>query len=192
MASKRQIRNLLAVIILALAVMLAVTVVKNFERGLPQEEDAAPPAKVDIALEQVRYTETSDGNKRWTLIADRVEYDRNADISRLENVHITFFRPGEAGDVDFTANQGTFRVESKEVEAWGDVVVTTGDGMTFRTERARFNEKSRQIRSDEKVNLSGRGLAVTAIGMRYSLVSRQLELLSEVEADFELPASGEG
>jgi LPS export ABC transporter protein LptC len=173
----------MAVLIAALALALAVAIFRGFDANKTLEEEPAPPSKVDVTLKKVRYTETSDGTKKWTLVADGVDYWRESETSRLENIKITFFRPDSGNDVLLTAHKGKFQLDSREVEVWGDVELQTDDGMTFRTERAFYSERKHQISSKDKVYLASEGISIYAIGMRYNLETRRLNLLSGVKAD---------
>nr|NIQ97029.1 LPS export ABC transporter periplasmic protein LptC [Desulfuromonadales bacterium]NIR33037.1 LPS export ABC transporter periplasmic protein LptC [Desulfuromonadales bacterium]NIS43056.1 LPS export ABC transporter periplasmic protein LptC [Desulfuromonadales bacterium] len=169
MAAKKFIRNALAVLIVAGAVALAFSVFRGVDenrRGEPIQEPEPPPES-DVSLKKVRYTETSEGKRKWTLVADGVEYWRDSETSRLENIEITFYRRESGGDVLLTARKGKFHLDSREVELWDDVELQTGDGMTFRSERAFYSEQSRRISSPGKVHLASAGFDVDAVGMNY-------------------------
>ncbi|MFO7982902.1 MAG: LPS export ABC transporter periplasmic protein LptC [Desulfuromonadales bacterium] len=176
----------MALLIVAVAVTLGVLMFRGFDATRSVEESPeteALPSKGDVSLKKVRYTETSEGIRKWTLVADGVEYWRDREISRLENIELTFYRDDSENDLLLTARQGRFHLDNREVEVWGDVVLKTEDGMTFRSERAFYSDQTSQISSQEKVNLTYEGMDVDAVGMRYNLETRRLNLLSEVDAE---------
>lgn len=177
----------MALLIVAVAVTLGVLMFRGFDKTRttekPPETQKTVPSKGDVSLKKVRYTETSEGIRKWTLVADGVEYWRDEEVSRLENIEITFYRHDSGNDVLLTARQGKFHVDDREVEVWGDVVLQTEEGMTFRSDRAFYSDQKSQISSQEKVNLEFEGMDIDAIGMRYNLETRRLKLLSEVDAE---------
>ena len=113
MTAKKLIRNVMAAFIVALAIILAVVIFRGVEESKMVEEpsEPAPQTKVDVTLQKVRYTETSEGVRKWTLVADGVEYWREKEMSRLENVEITFYRQDSDNDVILTAREGKFHLE---------------------------------------------------------------------------------
>lgn len=191
MAAKKFIRNSLAVLIIAVAAALAFWISRGVDdtRTVTESPEATPPSRADVSLKTVRYTETSEGERKWTLVADGVQYWRDQEVSRLENIRITFYRPANDSDSDnevlLTARKGKFHLDTREVELQGDVELQTDDGMTFRSEKAFYSEKERQISSPGEVHLSSAGMEVDAVGMRYHLDNRGLSLLSDVDAEIE-------
>lgn len=170
---------------MAVAATLGIVIFRGFDANRTVEkpqETSQTPSRGDVSLKKVRYTETSEGVRQWTLVADGVEYWRESEISRLENIEITFYRQDSGNDVLLTARQGKFHLASREVEVWGDVQMQTDDGMTFRSERAFYSDSESRISSPEKVHLAYQGMDIDAVGMRYDLEEQRLRLLSQVEA----------
>lgn len=183
MVTKKLVRNLLAAVIVALGVALAVVMLRSQSDLSQVHEDSLPASKGDVALRQVRYTETSGGVKQWILIADGVEYWRDKEVSRLENIEMTFYSQDEAAETHLKSRHGRYDLDHRELELWGDVVLTTSDGLTFRTDRAFYEQSKREVSSKGRVQLSSAGSIIHAVGMRYRLDSSLLELLSDVEAE---------
>ncbi|HKL48735.1 MAG TPA: LPS export ABC transporter periplasmic protein LptC [Desulfuromonadales bacterium] len=176
----------MALLIVAVAVTLGVLMFRGFDTTRTTEKPPEPqalPSKGDVSLKKVRYTETSEGIRKWTLVADGVEYWRDREVSRLENIEITFYRHDSGNHVLLTARQGKFHLDDREVEVWGDVMLQTEEGMTFRSDRAFYSDQESQISSQEKVHLEYEGMDIDAVGMRYNLETRRLKLLSEVDAE---------
>lgn len=185
MTRRLNIRNLLAVVILVLAGALTITVVRNFQGDLLEEDLEALPRHIDLALKEIRYTETTDGVRRWTLVADSAAHSVSEGVSRIENIHMTFYDRQGAEDVVLSARSGSFRSESREVEAHGDVVVKSARGFALYTEQLIYREADRILRTAEPVRLVSAGMELTGKGMRLSVVDHTLVLLSTVRARIE-------
>jgi LPS export ABC transporter protein LptC len=188
MIRRLNIRSLLAFVILVLAGALTITVIRNFQGALPEEALEALPRDIDLALKEIHYTETSDGLRRWTLDADSAAHNVGEGVTRIENIRMTFYDRQGAEDVTLTARSGSFRAESREVEAYGDVVVKSPRGFAFYTEHLTYREADRVIRTADPVRMVSDRMELTGKGMRLSVVDHTLELLSAVRARIEATA----
>jgi LPS export ABC transporter protein LptC len=185
MIRKLNIRNLLALVILVLAGALTITVVRNFQGALPEEDLEALPRHIDLSLKEIRYTETSDGLRRWTLVADSAAHSVSEGVSRIENIQMSFYDAQGAEDVTLVARSGSFKVDSREVEVHGDVVVKSSQGFALYTEQLTYRETDRMIRTDAPVRMVSDRMALTGNGMLLSVVDHNLVLLSAVRARIE-------
>jgi len=188
MIHRLNIRNLLAAVILVLAGALTITVVRNFQGALPEEDLEALPRHIDLALKEIRYTETADGIRRWTLVADSAAHSVSQGVSRIENIQMTFYDRQGAEDVVLSARSGSFRADSREVEAHGEVVVKSSRGFALYTEQLIYREVDRVIYTAAPVRMVSAGMELTGKGMRLNVVDHTLVLLSAVRARIEAMA----
>jgi len=185
MKRKLNVRSLLALIILLLAGALTVTVIHNFQGTSPEETLQALPRNIDLSLKQISYTETSEGLRRWTLVADSAAHSMGEDETRIENIRMTFYDRQGAEDMTLTARSGSFRSDTREVEVHGDVVVKSSRGYVLYTEHLRYREADRMVLTDEPVRMVSARMELTGRGMRLSIPRHALELLSAVRARIE-------
>jgi len=191
MIRRLNIRNLLALVILVLAGALTVTVIRNFQGPSPEEALEALPRNIDLSMKEIRYTETSDGLRRWMLVADSAAHSVGEGVTRIENIRMIFYDRRGADDVILTARSGTFRADSREVEVYGDVVVKSPRGFALYTEQLTYGETDRVIRTAAPVRMISDRMELTGKGMRLSIVDHTLELLSAVRARVEgMPGNG--
>lgn len=188
MIRRLNIRNLLALVILVLAGALTITVIRNFQGALPEEDLEALPRNIDLALKEIRYTETSDGIRRWTLVADSAAHSVSEGVSRIENVQMTFYDRQGAEDVVLSARSGSFRVDTREVEVHGDVEIKSSRGYALYTEQLNYSEADRVVRTAASVRMVSAGMELTGKGMRLNVVDHTLVLLSAVRARIEATA----
>ena len=184
------LRNLLAAAILVFASILVVMTLRNFQGGGPEEILETLPRQADLSLQKIHYTETRDGVRHWTLVADSAAHSVGEGATRLENVRVTFYGAEGVGDVVMTARRGEFNSDRGEVEAIGDVVIQSPQGYAIHTERLQYRQQERLIRTEEPVRLESRTMQVTGRGMRFNIDDRKLTLLSTVTALIE--SAGEG
>lgn len=185
MSRRLNARSLLALLIIVLAGTLTVTVIRNFQGASLDESLEALPRNIDLSLKEIRYTETSDGVRRWTLVADSAAHSVGEGVTRIENIRMVFYNRQGAEDVTLTARTGTFRVDSREVEALGDVTVKSPRGFALYTERLQYRESDRVIRTDDPVRMISGQMELTGKGMRLSVTDHTLKLLSAVRARIE-------
>jgi len=191
MTRRLNVRNLLALVILLLAGALTVTVIHNFQGASPEEDLQALPRNIDLSLKQISYTETSDGLRRWTLLADSAAHSMGEKETRIENIRMTFYDRQGGEDVTLTARSGSFRTDTREVEVHGDVVVKSSRGYVLYTEHLRYREADRMVLTDDPVRMVSDRMELTGKGMRLSVPRHALVLLSAVRARIE-GATGNG
>ena len=181
---RRIFHHLLIVAMLALLGVVGYRLLTHFEAPTsPAVVDPLPPPQVDVALQQVRYTETREGVELWTLVADRVSLERATDLSSIEGIHLTFFGEGGQEEIRLEAREGSVFLERREVNVWGDVRAYSADGTEIRTERLTYEKSSGLLSSDDPVELRRPGLRMTGVGFTYEVEQRTLRLLSKVQAD---------
>ncbi len=140
------------------------------------------PSNVDLALKKINYTETHEGVRRWTLLADSAAHSVQEGVTHIENVTLTFYDEKGAENGTLTANGGQMDHGSNRVEVNGDVVVVNPRGDAFYTERLAYLDGQRLIVTDEPVRMVGEELEVTGRGMRLNVENSTYELLGEVTA----------
>jgi len=190
MSRRLNIRNILAFVILVLAGTLTVTVIRNFQGPSPDEALEALPRNIDLSMKEIRYTETSDGNRRWMLVADSAAHSMGEGVTRIENINMVFFDRRGNEDVILTARSGSFQVDSRQVEVHGDVVVKSPRGFVLYTEHLTYGEADRMIHTSDPVRMVSEGMELTGKGLRLNVDNHTLELLSSVRARIEAAAGG--
>jgi LPS export ABC transporter protein LptC len=173
-------RRLLALVLLVSVVVLTVSIYRHYKQRAPEELLEMLPENIDLALDDFHYTQNEDGQRQWTLSADKAEYQRKNLVANLEKVKMLFYQVGEFGDVHLRADQGRLNQETSEIDIWGDVVLTTDEGHKFFTERMNYNDHSQLLTTDEKVRLVSPQLELTGTGMEMDLDRRTVLVKNDV------------
>lgn len=188
MWEKPKLRHLLIVLMVALAGTIAVLVARNFRPMGPGEIAASLPSEIDLSLKEIRYTETRDGERRWTLTADAAAHALADGTTRIENIRMIFYDVKGMGDLTLTARQGEMKAEGGEIMVRGEVVITSPNGYAFYTDNLQYREAERQVATEAPVRIVSKTMEVTGAGMRLNVRDRTFEILSSVRARIE----GEG
>lgn len=184
------LRRLLALFILAAVISLVVVVWRQTKQLAPEELLEALPSQIDLSLDALHYTQNEDGQRSWTLDADRAEYQRDQSQAVLEGVQVQFFNLDEVGDIHLQAEHGLLQQKIGVIEVWGQVVVTTARGEQLFTERLHYNNQLRQLSTAQPIRLLTPQVEMTGTGLLVELDNGRLQVERDVWMLL-LPAEGD-
>ncbi len=163
------LRRLLALLILISVVGLTTIIYRHLQQQSPEEILSMLPENIDLALEELHYTQNEDGQRRWTLDADKAEYQRDSSLAKLEVVKLLFYAAGQFGDLTLQADQGQLEQETSRVDVWGNVVLTTGRGEQLFTERLHYDDRIRQLSTKDPIRFLSSQAELTGIGLQIDI-----------------------
>jgi LPS export ABC transporter protein LptC len=140
------------------------------------------PLQVDVSLQKFRYTETSQGVKRWDLTADRAEYNKQKDMTSLTGVRLTVAGAKEIGELHVAADRADYNNATRDVTMSGNVHGQSSKGLEFSAPRVTYLAAKSLLQSSERVQLKDAGLELDGIGMEFQTQSRRFKLLKDVNA----------
>lgn len=174
------VRRILALVILLAVVLLTLVVWRHIRQTPVQEILKTLPQDIDLALDNLNYTETQDGHKRWTLVADRAEYLRSSNLVRLTPVQLDFYEAGTFGDLTLTAEHGELQEDTRQVDVWGDVVIVGEGGERLQTESLRYQNQQRLLSTAAPIHYQAPRLELTGIGLLVNLEKNTLLVEKDV------------
>ena len=174
-------RNLLTLVIIFIAVGLTVLALRNYPALGPEVTFEPIPDNVDLALKNIKYTKTRDGEPLWTLMADSAAHSMEDGITRIKNVRMVFFDQ-KLGDIVLTADQGELLPEYRTVKVTTNVKVMSPPGNTLQTDSLEYKEATNSLQTDEMVKISFDHFVVSGKGMQMDVADRTLLLLGNVKA----------
>ena len=174
-------RNILILATILILVWSAVWALFNYLLWQESTSDLIPD-NVDLTLENIKYTKTRDGERRWTLVADSA-HSMEDGITRIKNVRMVFF-DREIGDIELTADQGELIPENKTVTVSSNVKVISSPGHTLRTDYLKYEETSNILQTDGMVSVTRDNFIASGKGIQVDVVERTSVFLSEVKAQF--------
>lgn len=111
----------------------------------------------DQVLADFEITETSTGQKEWKMKADTAYFFESTKIIETRHMVITFF--DEKGEVKSVlhAKRGRINRSNDDMEAMGDVVMTSRDGTRLETQSLLWSSSMRQIMTEDSVKIVRQG-----------------------------------
>ncbi len=137
-----------------------------------------------------RLIESEAGVRQWILQSEMMlKYSGERDVN-LFTLNMDFFKEGAHFSV-LTADSGKANLTSKNIHAWGNVVVVTDDGRVLETEELFFDNETQLIHNDVFNRFTQDGDVLTGIGLEATPDLEYIEIKQEVEAEVEDGANGE-
>jgi LPS export ABC transporter protein LptC len=100
------------------------------------------------------------------------------EIAYLEEVRIRLVGAGaDKGGLDMTCERGTFRFQTGDFLAEGNVRGRTGDGRDFRTERVRYLHEEHMAKTDDPVLIQDETGTYRGGGFEYFINQNRFRLL---------------
>ncbi|HEU4763705.1 MAG TPA: LPS export ABC transporter periplasmic protein LptC [Gemmatimonadales bacterium] len=102
----------------------------------------------DQVLEHLQHYITKDGVRQSLVEADTAYYYEAPRVFELRGVKVTFYDASGAQTSVLTSREGTYHVQTSDMQARGNVVVVSTDGRTLRTERLNYNQATNKLSTD--------------------------------------------
>jgi len=181
MISIFKIRVFLILIIFLSLFSLAFYFVKNFTQREINLKFKDINIKSDLKLQKVHVIEKKRDRKEWELEADSTEMFNKENITILKNVRLKFF-PENREEITVVGKKGKFNNNTKNMEIYGNVVVSSNDGYSLKTNSLRFTSSTKVVETDDPVEISKDGLSIIGKGLFSQLDKQKLEIKRDVKA----------
>jgi LPS export ABC transporter protein LptC len=184
MPKPNKIKQLLALCIITAGAWLAIVIVlKTHQPKGPAEYLKELPKNIDLSLQKIHYSEVKDGEKRWELLADKVEYDKNQEFTFFKKISMIIFGKGKGGQITIAADSAKYYNKTGDVELSGNVSALNASGMKFNTGHIRYISSRSMFSTNDHVTFADGGLIVNGIGMELMLKTKNVRVLKNVAAD---------
>jgi LPS export ABC transporter protein LptC len=153
-----------------------------------QSRTASPPRGADVRLpdQEARdftLTESSEGKKNWTLWASYAAMYNDQSLVDAKTVRIEFFDKEGKRFSTLVAKTGRVHQRTNDLEARGDVVVTTESGIRMETDSLRWQNTAGKIVSDGFVKVTRQHDVVTGYGFESDPSLDHFHLQRQVRAE---------
>ncbi len=184
MLKPSKIKLILALCIAVAGIWLTVVIVLKTHRSKgPVEILRQLPKNIDISLQKIHYTDIKDGQKRWSLVAEKVEYDRERNCSYFRNVKVDLFSRGkDDGKITLTAYKAVYHDKTGDIDAEGNVVASNENGMRFETGHLSYQPSSSMISTRDHIRFVEGKLMVEGTGMELMIKAKKVRILNNVTA----------
>jgi len=170
---------LLLVIFLGLGVTLVVFT--SHRRILGKDKNIVSNIKnnANISIGKAHQTATRNGIKEWNLDAASVNYMVKKNQAIFQDLSITFYLKNKT-EVYLTANKGILKIDSNDMEVFGNVVVKNST-YRLKTENLFYRHNQRIILSKVPVQVFGNAFNIVADSMSLNLNTNKLMFEGKVQ-----------
>ena len=137
-------------------------------------------------------TESSEGKKSWTLWASYAAMYDDQNLVDAQRVRIEFFDTEGNRFSTLLADRGSVYQRTNDLDARGNVRVTTETGVTMETDSLRWLNSSGKIVSDAFVRVTRKNDVVTGYGFESDPNLDHFHLTREVRAEVRGGEPGQG
>ena len=146
----------------------------------PRGKDVRVP---DQEARDFTLTESLEGTKNWTLYASYAAMYNDQSLVDAKKVRIEFFDKEGKKFSTLVAQQGRVHQRTNDLEARGNVVVTTESGIRMETDSLRWQNTAGKIVSDGFVKVTRKYDVVTGYGFESDPSLDHFHIRHEVRAE---------
>jgi LPS export ABC transporter protein LptC len=176
-------KKLKLILLLVILVGLGVTLVvfTSHRRMLGKDKNIVSNIKnnANISIGKAHQTATRNGIKEWNLDAASVNYMVKKNQAIFQDLSITFYLKNKT-EVYLTANKGILKIDSNDMEVFGNVVVKNST-YRLKTENLFYRHNQRIILSKVPVQVFGNAFNLVADSMSLNLNTNKLMFEGKVQ-----------
>jgi len=176
----RRLRYLiLAALIVSLGVGAGYFILRGHLLSHPELllEEAA--RHVDVSLNDIDYTQISDGRKEWTLTADTVAYVGADDLFSLSKVNLVIYHSSDRR-IRVTGAEGAYCRKEGWISIKGQARIQTDGGYSLEAEAFTYRFEDQELSSTDEIIFTGPGLEITGRGLKFDLAAWKAVVLEDV------------
>lgn len=170
---------IISVIILAIFAVTIIFITNYGEHWNQVEIIDSVRSKADVTIKNVHYVKTNRGIKEWEIKASSGQYFKNKDMGTLKDVMVKIFFK-DAKPLTLIGNEGKVITNTKDIEIWGNVVVSSDNRYQFHTHSLKYNSKKREIYTPDKIEFTGYGMELRGVGMTIDIDRERFFVLNDV------------
>jgi LPS export ABC transporter protein LptC len=159
--------------------------------GCSRDESSAPERAVDVPdqiIENSSITFSEEGIRSATIYAEYIAVYERLDLKKAQKLRVDFYdQQGNRTSV-LEADSGAIQEKKQRFQAWGNVEVTTAEGVRLNTESLRWNPETSRIVTDDFVTITRGKDVITGIGLEADEELKHFVIKKKVQAEIkELP-----
>lgn len=179
----RKVRISLGTFIVLSVAGLVLLVILHYQTRNSIQVNIVEDKKIEVKIDRIHYSGTNEGRLEWEMEATSAKRSKDDDLTYLKSVKLTYY-PDKGLSYTMTADDATFREATGDISASGSVVVESKDGYRFTTQSLRYSLKSRELTTDDAVELRSGGMDLKGTGFHAELANGRFRLFKNVKAVF--------
>jgi LPS export ABC transporter protein LptC len=173
----------------AVAKILVLVLLAGF--NCSKDESNAPALAKDVPdqiIENSTIIFSEEGVKSATIFAQYVAVYEKLDLKKAKKLHVDFYGQDGSQTSVLLADSGVIQEGQQKVEALGNVVVTTQEGVKLQTQSLRWNPQDAKIVTDDFVTITKGQDLVTGYGLEADQELKHFVIKKKVKGEIrELP-----
>ena len=188
---------LFSILLLALAIQRSAGRSHVFSSSLVVNEqqtasDIQPTgeANTKFHLQDFHRVEVKNGSPIWEVSARDAKYHALEQLAFVNEATVLIYK-NHKPQIRFRSDEGKLFLKGESLERaelQGNIEVEMEDDLRFKADEAAYDRGTGEISSQGKVVIFGPGYQVIGVGMRMSLDGQTVDLLRQVESQFEQTA----
>ncbi|HEX9917269.1 MAG TPA: LPS export ABC transporter periplasmic protein LptC [candidate division Zixibacteria bacterium] len=159
-----------------------------------QEEEKKSPTLADVPDQVVEKTQmvfTVDGVRSTVIGADYVVKYERKDLTLAKKVHVDFFDKEGKHTSIMDADSGIIKEKRQELEALGNVVVISDNGVKLETESLRWDPRKQKVITDDFVKVTKEGDVIYGYGLEADQKLENFQIKKRVKGTIKKVPEGE-
>jgi len=156
-----ELMNKNSLVCLGLVILLLISACGKDELKAPEFPQEVP----DQVMENTTITFTEEGVKSAVIYAQHLAVYEKLDLKKAKGVRVDFYDQEGNHTSVLIADSGLIQEKRQNLEALGNVVVTTEEGIQLETQSLRWDPQKRKIVSDDFVKITKKKDVITGYGL---------------------------
>ncbi|MFQ5441767.1 MAG: LPS export ABC transporter periplasmic protein LptC [Thermodesulfobacteriota bacterium] len=178
---KKSLRRVVSAFIALTLTALIVVVIVHYLSGSGVSVKFTEEGDIGIEIDNIHYSSTREGRVEWELDALSATRYKLEDLMVFDTLKVVFFAK-DGTPYRLSSKEGRYIENRGELEAIGDVVITSPDGYNLKADSIKYVTEPGEITSRGPVKIASRGMDVQGVGLRVDVESGSLYLLKDVRA----------
>ena len=141
---------------------------------------------LDFELDNVRYTHTRSGVKKWELSTHKAKRVKGENKIILEGVEAWIYSGGKLkSDTHILADQGSYLVKTGDIALTGGIKIINKD-FTIETDQLNYNESQELITAPDNLKVTSKTLLIKAARADIDLKNQKLHFSGGVRTRIDL------
>ena len=172
-------------VIISVIIIVAIIAVVGFliKSGKVRPEKALKilPENIDVQIKGFDFTEVGEGNSKWEVKADTVQYIKKQNLAIFDKVRAKL-TTADGKIYTMTGDKGQMLNDAKDVEIKGNVVIVSDSGDRFTTDYLKYSDAQKKIYTDAPVLMENKRMKLRGVGLTIYMNTGELNLSSGVKA----------
>lgn len=151
-------------------------------RGSFEAPATDSPGKT-FTMQEVLFSQLKGGHEDWKIVTDRLfSLPGSEDVMRMESVDALLFEKG-ASKFHIVSGKGEYDMARQVLVLTDQVSVEAKQGYTISSELLQYHDQKKEIRTDEKVQITTKDMDIRGTGLLYNMKTGAYRIGGRVEFD---------